>query len=312
MLGLFKDHHSLGILGMNSRNADFIYRYNPRAFYPLVDDKIRTKDLADKAGIATPQIYEVLQCPSDTLHFADRMADISDFVVKPAQGSGGGGIIVINGRSKNGYKQVNGTIMPFNDMRYHLSNILSGLYSLGGQPDHAIVQYRVEPDPFFAIFTRNGVPDIRVIVFRGVPVMAMLRLPTRESGGKANLHAGGIGVGVSVATGKTTFGVYRDTIISEHPDTHTPIAGHTIPDWEQILAMSAQFCDLTGLGYLGVDIVIDATHGPMMLEVNARPGIAIQVANQKGLKARLELVEQYVDGLPTLADKIAFARERFV
>jgi len=140
----------------------------------------------------------------------------------------------------------------------------------------------------------------------------MLRLPTRESDGKANLHAGGIGTGISIATGLTTHGVYRNTPIGEHPDTNASITNRAIPAWDQILHMSARFCDITGLGYIGVDIVIDRDKGPMMLEVNARPGIAIQVANQKGLKSRLELVEKHIGELKTIEEKIAFAKEHFV
>lgn len=312
MLGLFKQYRELGILGMNSRNVDYILKYNPRAKYPLVDDKILTKEVAEKAGIPTPPVYEVISFPSQTVDFADRMKNYPDFVVKPAQGSGGGGIIVIGGRTDKGFKRASGKIMPFNDMQYHLTNTLSGLYSLGGQPDQAIVQYRVHPDAFFSTMTSGGVPDVRVIVFLGVPIMAMLRLPTRESDGKANLHAGGIGTGISIATGMTTHGVYRNTPIGEHPDTNASITARTIPAWDQILHMSAPFCDITGLGYIGVDIVIDRDKGPMMLEVNARPGIAIQVANQKGLKSRLELVEQHIHELHTIDDKIAFAKEHFV
>jgi alpha-L-glutamate ligase-like protein len=312
MLGLFKTYRELGILGMNSRNVDYILKYNPRSKYPLVDDKLLTKDIAEKAGIPTPPIYEVVSFPSQTVGFAERMQQYSDFVVKPAQGSGGGGIIVIGGRTPQGFKRSSGKIMSFNDMQYHLTNTLSGLYSLGGQPDQAIVQYRVHPDVFFSSMTTGGVPDVRVIVFQGVPVMAMLRLPTRESDGKANLHAGGIGAGVSVATGVTTHGVYRNAPIYEHPDTNAAITGRQIPAWEQILNMAAQFCDITGLGYIGVDIIIDRDKGPMMLEVNARPGIAIQVANQKGLKTRLELVERHIHDLKTLDEKIAFAKEHFV
>jgi alpha-L-glutamate ligase-like protein len=315
MRGLFTSwmerYEDLGILGMNSRNSDFILKYNPRKFYPLVDDKIQTKDLAEEANIPTPPVYDVIEFPSQTIDFAERMRSYDEFVVKPAKGSGGGGIIVINGRTEEGFKRPSGAIMPFNDMRYHLTNILSGLYSLGGQTDKAIVQYRVHPDSFFAQMTTGGVPDIRVIVFQGVPVMGMLRLPTRESDGKANLHAGGIGVGVSIKTGETTHGVYRGAPIAVHPDTSAPIMGRTIPAWDAILDMSSRFYGITGLGYLGVDIVIDRDKGPMMLEVNARPGIAIQVANQKGLKQRLLLVEQYIDQLKTTEDKIIFAKEHF-
>ena len=78
-----------------------------------------------------------------------------------------------------------------------------------------------------------------------------------------------------------------DKAIAAHPDTHAPIAGRVIPHWDAILHMAARFCDLTGLGYLGVDIVIDRMHGPMMLEVNARPGLQIQVINGVGLSRML-------------------------
>lgn len=307
----FQKYKELGILGMNSRNSDFISKYNARKNFPLVDDKMLTKDLAEKANIPTPPIYEVVEFPSQTIDFAERMKEYKEFVVKPAKGSGGGGIIVIGGRNDVGFRRSSGKIMPYSDMRYHLTNTLSGLYSLGGQTDKAIIQYRVHPDAFFAPLTTGGVPDIRVIVFLGVPVMGMLRLPTRESDGKANLHAGGIGVGVEIGTGKTNFGVYRNGPIDLHPDTNVEISNQIIPSWDTVLHMSARFHELTGLGYLGVDIVIDREKGPMMLEVNARPGIAIQMANQRGLKERLLLVEKHIHELHTLEDKITFAREHF-
>lgn len=308
----FKHYESLGILGMNSRNSDFISKYNPRSKYPLVDDKILTRDLAEAAGIPTPPIYEIIEFQSQTVDFAQRMQAYEEFVVKPAKGSGGGGIVVIAGRNKNSFRRASGRTLSFDDMRYHLSNTLSGLYSLGGQTDRAIVQYRVHPDMFFSSISPVGVPDIRVIVFMGVPIMGMLRLPTHESDGKANLHAGGIGVGVSIRTGETTHGVYRGAPIVDHPDTSAVIGGRVIPGWDKMLEMASRFYEITGLGYLGVDIVLDRDKGPMMLEVNARPGIAIQVANQKGLKHRLRLVEEHAAQLTTLESRMTFAREHFV
>lgn len=307
----YKKYAELGILSMNSRNSDFILKYNARSKYPLVDDKLLTKDLAEAAMIPTPAVYDVVEFPSQTIDFAERMARYDEFVVKPAKGSGGGGIIVISGQTSKGFRRSSGRIMSFDDMRYHLTNTMSGLYSLGGQTDRAIVQYRVHPDEFFASMTTGGVPDIRLIVFQGVPVLGMLRLPTRESDGKANLHAGGIGVGVSIRTGLTTHGVYRGEPITAHPDTLAPIRDRLIPGWETILHMASRFYEITGLGYLGVDIVIDREKGPMMLEVNARPGIAIQVANQIGMKHRLRLVEEHIDRLKTTEEKLAFAHEMF-
>ncbi len=39
------------------------------------------------------------------------------------------------------------------------------------------------------------------------------------------------------------------------------------------------------LGYIGVDICIDQTRGPLVLEVNGRPGIEIQNVQKRGLFA---------------------------
>ena len=50
-----------GVLGMNARNAHYISRLNPRSHYPLVDDKLRTKRLAESAGIAVPPLYGVIR-----------------------------------------------------------------------------------------------------------------------------------------------------------------------------------------------------------------------------------------------------------
>lgn len=310
-LDAFALYKAQGILSMNSRNLDYIRKYNPRSKYPLVDDKILTKDLADAAGIATPPVYEVVEFPSQTREFAERMKAYPEFVVKPAKGSGGGGIIVVSGHTTKGFRRPSGKVMGFETMRYHLTNVMSGLYSLGGQTDKAIVQYRVHPDPFFNVLSSGGVPDIRLIVLLGVPVMGMLRLPTRESDGKANLHSGGIGAGVNMSTGETIHGVYRNTPITHHPDTQALIAGHIIPQWDKMLEMASRFYDITGLGYIGVDIVLDRDQGPMILEVNARPGIAIQVANQAGIKTRLQKVEAHIHELNNVAEKVAFAKKHF-
>ena len=53
--------HAAGVLGMNSRNYKFISRYNQRRLYPLVDDKVQTKTLAQKHGITTPGLIGVIE-----------------------------------------------------------------------------------------------------------------------------------------------------------------------------------------------------------------------------------------------------------
>ena len=300
-----------GILGMNCRNIHYIQAYNARRLYPLVDDKVKTKELAEKAGIPTPKLYGLVEYQGQVSHIDNWTNSLHDFVLKPAHGSGGGGIMVIDERTRMGYRKSNGQIIDKAEIVYHISKILSGLYSLAGHSDKAIIEQKVSFDPLFEKITYQGVPDIRVLVFQGVPTMAMVRLPTRESDGKANLHVGGVGIGVDMNNGRTLFGVQHNKPIDLHPDTGHTISGLIIPQWDKLLEMSSTFYDITGLGYLGVDIVLDKIHGPMILELNARPGLSIQIANQDGLKTRLETVSKHIKNLKTVNEKVAFAKEHF-
>ena len=168
-------------------------------------------------------------------------------------------------------------------MRQHLSDILSGMYSLGGQADQAMIQQRIRLHSAFAAISYKGIPDVRVILYRNEPAMAMLRLPTRESGGRANLHQGGIGAGVDLDSGLTIHAVQRNRFIEHHPDTRCPWSGCRCRSGKRCCRLSRQVSEAVGLGYIGVDIVVDDVAGPMLLEANARPGLAIQIANNQGL-----------------------------
>lgn len=302
-----------GIVGMNRRNAEFILPHNRRKFYPLVDDKEKTKLLAIEHNIPVPELYGKIVTEHDIRNLSEILQDKQDFVIKPAQGSGGDGIIVVVGRHKHLYRMTNGLFMKEGDLNHHISSILSGVYSLGGHADKALIEYRVIFDPVFDAVSHQGVPDIRVIVFNGYPAMAMLRLPTRTSQGKANLHQGAIGVGIRIASGETTSGVWLNEIIDEHPDTINPIKGLQVPSWEEILDLSARCYELAGLGYLGVDIVLDKNLGPLMLELNARPGLNIQIANQAGLEPRLRTIQQHIaqHSGQSVADRVAFSKSVF-
>jgi alpha-L-glutamate ligase-like protein len=311
MLALQRALSLQGILGINKRNANFISRYNPRHLYPLVDDKLMTKSLALEAGIAVPELYSTIRFPSELKHFAATLGTHQDFVIKPAHGSGGEGIMVITSRSKNAFRLVDGRLLSEEQIKHHLLNILGGMYSLGGHPDSVIIEYRVVFDPIFEHVSYRGVPDIRIIVFLGVPVMSMIRLPTLASGGRANLHQGAIGCGIDTATGRTMTAVSKNSIVNEHPDTGAPVSGIKIPYWETLLQLASRSYQLTGLGYQGVDFVIDKTKGPLVLELNARPGLNIQLANMAGLLPRLELVEKNIAHLPDIQSRVAFAIKHF-
>lgn len=311
MLQRIRKLRAAGVLGINRRNAEYILRYNPRRLYPLVDDKLRTKQLAVQAGISVPELYGVIQSEHDIRLLPDMVSGHESFVIKPAQGSGGNGIVVITGRSGQSYRKANGQLLGREALSYHIANILSGLYSLGGHNDKALIEYCVQFDPIFEAISFQGVPDIRIIVFLGVPVMAMVRLPTRSSQGKANLHQGAIGVGIDLASGRTLRAVSGNAVVGEHPDTSHPVTGVIIPGWNRLLSLAASCHELTGLGYQGVDIVLDRAHGPMMLEINARPGLNIQIANRSGIVHRLEKVQACRSQLPDVAARVAFAQAEF-
>ncbi|TVR64328.1 MAG: alpha-L-glutamate ligase-like protein [Candidatus Competibacteraceae bacterium] len=299
-----------GVIGLNARNGRYILEYNDRRRYPLVDDKIRTKGLLSERGIAVPELLDVIRTQYEAGHLHSRLARWEQFVIKPASGSGGDGIVVIAGQRRDYWITASGRLLTLEDLQFHVSGILNGLYSLAGQPDAALIEALVHTDPILRTLAPEGVPDIRVVVFRGVPVMAMIRLPTRRSGGRANLHQGAIGAGIHLATGETLQAVMDQRVIDHHPDSDALISGFRIPDWDQLLELSAQCQEAVGLGYLGVDIVLDVRRGPLVLELNARPGLAIQIANRAGLGRRLEAVERQPDlESADLATRLAWSRE---
>jgi alpha-L-glutamate ligase-like protein len=285
----------MGVLGMNRRNTECILDLNPRPLFPLVDGKRRMRDLCQTIGVPTPALYAQVAAHSALRHLPRLLAGHEDFVIKPNRGAGGRGVLVIVGRDGPAFVRHNGQRVSEVEVTQHVSSIISGLFSLGGRADEALLQQRVVPDAAFERISFQGTADVRVIVYRGVAAMAMLRLPTRESGGRANLHQGAIGAGVDLETGLTTRAVQRNRVTERHPDTRESVIGFQVPYWTQILAMSRRVSAATGMGYVGVDVVVDRRHGPLLLEANARPGLAIQIANGVGLLRRLEEIDGQVD-----------------
>jgi len=297
-----------GVLGLNERNTDYIMRLNPRRLYPRVDDKVITKELALKAGMAVPELYGVISNQGEIKEFSDIVAERESFVVKPAQGSGGDGILVVTGRSRrkrDSFRLASGMLISRGEIAFNISNIVGGQYSLSGNRDKALIEYCVNFDPVFAELSYQGVPDIRVIVYRGYPAMAMVRLPTRASDGKA------VGAGVDMSLGETLAGVLGNELVDEHPDTGALVAGLQIPQWDFILETAARGFEVTELGYLGVDMVIDRDLGPMILEMNARPGLNIQIANCTGLANRIARIEEIFDRNATPEQRARVARREF-
>jgi alpha-L-glutamate ligase-like protein len=280
-----------GVIGMNARNVGGILSHNPRALFPIVDDKLKLIEICQRVGVKTPYVFAVFERHGDLKHLHDTLAATPDCVIKPARGSSGRGIVLLTGQIEGGFQRNNGSLATLSELRRHVSDILSGLYSLGGRPDRAMIQQRLRTHRALERISYRGTPDVRVLVYRSEPAMAMLRLPTLESNGRANLHQGGVGVGVDVETGRTTRAIWRSRVVDRHPDTGETLAGRQVPDWPAVLTAARTVARATGLGFVGVDVVPDETQGPMVLEANARPGLAIQSANGVGLRAILEAID---------------------
>jgi alpha-L-glutamate ligase-like protein len=291
------------ILGINRRNQKYVRPFNPPSAKRMADNKLATKKLLARVGIQTPELYKVIRNKSQ-LQFLNWNSLPKSFVIKPNRGSQGSGILVFYGQRKNSLEWIrpNGQTMTPNDMTIQMEKILDGRFSMGNRKDIVIIEDRIKTHKKLKDYSYKGVPDIRVIVFNKVPVMAMVRLPTKRSDGKANLHAGAICAGIDIASGVTTNAMhlrkqplvedtYEDLEFTIDQKPPLPLRGIKIPYWKDILEISVKCQEESLLGYLGVDIVIDAVKGPMVLELNARPGLGIQTANNTGLRARLERVE---------------------
>jgi len=272
-----------GVLGINRRNLNYSFELNPSSLYRFTDNKVVTKTICKEQGIPVPETYAIIERFGELKNLSEIIGQRLEFVVKPAGGSGGRGVLVIVGRNDGLFKTAKGQRISLTELRYHISTTLSGLFSLGGQSDHVIIEQRIVPHPLFEGLAVQGTPDVRVIMHRGEPTMAMLRLPTSTSKGRANLHRGAVAAGINMETGETFGGVYRSRAVTTHPDSSASIEGIRIPSWNKILEMAGKLVAAIKMGYVGVDIVLDAHQGPVVLEVNARPGLAVQIANRSGL-----------------------------
>jgi alpha-L-glutamate ligase-like protein len=307
-----------GILGNNSRIINYILPYNKRRFYRLVDDKYTTQQVLGQKGIPHPRTFGVCSSISQLQRLHRELKEASSFVVKPSRGSKGNGIIIVEGiqwdeKKKNTFlettrqKQIN-----YNEFAYYLSLILSGVFSLDGRPDRILFQEKLTVHPDLEALSYRGIPDVRVILFFGFPVMAMVRLPSESSGGRGNLHQGAVGCGIDLKSGQLTYATQNNALISHHPDFPEMVLQETfIPQWEECLEIAGRCSEVFPLSYIGVDIVIDPISGPLVLEVNARPGLSIQIANQKGLHAPLREVLRLKDKNLAAPEKIQWAQAHF-
>jgi len=273
------------VLAMNQRNLGFIYPSNARRDFPIADDKLQTKQLFVPEGVPVPETYESYSSFYEMRQLESDLMKHHEFVIKPAQGSGGGGIVVIGEKTEEGWLSVSGKKYTIEDLRRHIADIIFGVYSFG-LGDSAIIEARIDQHDALNELSPFGLTDVRIILYQHKPVLSMLRVPTKDSDGKANLHQGALGVGIDIETGQGTHATHFGEPITAHPDTNVGLLGLSLPFWDEILEISDKAAKCVPLKYLGIDLAI-ASGGPVVLEINVRPGIEIQNANMQGMLAPL-------------------------
>ncbi len=313
---------------MNARNLLYIKPSTTKRALRILDNKLLTKEVLKKNDLPTPETFGTISSARQLAEFEwDKLQ--SSFALKPNRGFGGEGIIIVfskkerwlAGVKKTGFFRfinsftkrlpeyvwikADGSVISLPDLKEHILNIIDGTFSLGSAPDIAFFEERIKILKLFKNFSFKGVPDIRVIVYNSIPVMAELRLPTKESGGKANLHLGAVGAGIDMGSGTTTYAIHHDHAISYIPGSRYSPRGIKIPDWQDILELAIRAQRVVNCGFLGVDISIDREKGPTILELNARPGLAIQLANMAPLRERMERVKGLDITSPKKGVKIA-------
>ncbi|MDD9875875.1 MAG: hypothetical protein OXR84_00350, partial [Magnetovibrio sp.] len=276
-----------GLLGINARNLIYIQKLNKREAIRFADSKLKTKHYLAARGIPVPKLYGVIRNHEELNNF-DFGSLPGNLVLKPNRGAGGEGILVFKDRKGSDFITAGGKVIPLDEIKNHINDTLDGRFSINGIQDTAFFEQRIETDSTITPYTYKGLPDIRIIVYNLIPVMAMLRLPTRESEGRANMAQGALGIGIDLATGKPTYIAKKNKIIKEIPGVGKFGPDFKIPHWDEILLIASKCQMITNLGYLACDIAIDENSGPILLEINARAGLKVQVANKAPLRKRLE------------------------
>ncbi|NJS13698.1 MAG: alpha-L-glutamate ligase-like protein [Sphingopyxis sp.] len=284
----------MAILGMNRRNA-LIQKYNSPRAIKTVNQKFETKTKLASAGVPVPNTLALIRSTSELMGF-DFAALPESFAVKPNRGSQGQGVLLASGRESNGWRQLNGELLTFDMLRQHVARIQEGEFSLeGGDGDAALFEPLIRAHPEVARLVPYGLPDIRIICFRDRPLMAMTRLPTEESSGRANLHQGAIGAAIDLSSGEIFRAVLKGKPTEIHPSTGERLIGERIPFWNDVMTAARRCSAPLDLGYVGVDLVIDAVAGVQVLECNAYPGLEIQNVNGAGLANRIAIARKRVE-----------------
>jgi len=271
------------VLSINGRNRGLIYEHNTQALLRLAMDKIATKKCLRKAKVPCPLTLASCHSFTELGEFMRFVSTQSNFVIKPNRGARGQGIVLFTEKNKGCFVSASGESWPMSLVQQHVEEIMSGAFSQNGDEDDAFIEPMIRQHAVFKTIAPIGLCDIRLILCNGRLISAMLRVPTLKSNGKANIHQGAIGVSIDLDSGLTGRCLLDGKVIHVHPDSGESLEGEGMPYWDEIKDIAIQCYVSIPLGYMGVDICLDEQSGPLVLEINGRPGLEIQNVNETGL-----------------------------
>jgi len=303
------------ILGMNARNLQYIKKFNPKKAIRLANDKYKSKKFLSERWIPVPKTFDLITSRSDLYAYDFSSLPVDEIIAKPCNGSRGRWIYRIKPIETpedahlmwehslfdslftkqspyvDQWYKVGSEVIPDHTLRRYLVDVLDGKNSMWWGWDNLLLEELIIPWSWFEKFCAHGLADIRVIVFNLIPVAAMLRVPTLESDGKANLDRWGIWLGINVSTGKIQ-SMFQYGKIHKHdfPGAYKDMEGTKISYRNDILSYSSKIQYFANLGYLALDRVI-TDEWPKLLEINARAGLKFQLAAVLPLRNRLNKIK---------------------
>ena len=306
-----------GILGNNARNLLYIKKFNDKKGIRLANNKLQTKDFLVERGIPFAKTYGIISSRKELYEFDFSYLPKKNFVVKPNQWSKWQWVYIVKyieeeqseeiiiekpkktfqkigeqirklffqkfeDHHHHGKYQIWDEILTDQEFRRRLLDIIDGKFSMTLGWDKIIVEEKLIAGELFKDFCEYGLADIRVIVFNLVPVATMIRVPTKQSGGKANLAQWWLWFGIEVGSGKITSLLWKNKIRKmKFPKKFAHLQNKKIPYRNDILFLSSKVQYFVNLWYLALDRVI-TNEWPKLLEINARAGLEVQkVSNTK-------------------------------
>ncbi len=278
-----------GLLWQNARNLQYIKKGNFSISRKMADSKLKTKEFLSNKWVSVPETLLIIRKHKEINKEIIEKLEVP-FVVKPNNGYWWKWILVFD-KKDSLWNFITNTWEVYSRERLftHLGYILDWFFSLSWLRDRVLIERKIVLDSQIDLLWKYGLPDIRVIVYNMVPVMAMFRVPTKESWGKANIHAWACWVWIDIWTWKLTFISKWGKLVKAIPWIWD-VRWIKLPFWDKVLNLAVSVQKHTKIGFLWCDIVLDKDFGPILLEMNVRPGLEIQVINLSPLKTRLEKV----------------------